>query len=156
MKGTCDGCNKYREIVRQWKVGPTVDGSTHDHLELYCAACDERLFSHLHSSPSDAWDEFCKRHATAAEKALDHELVKKVIKEQYGNITQNFGAEPEGLIHYGLLKIARYAAQVARAEAEGFDPDLLRVSPERATEMQMELMAMALAADKEVFVVHPE
>ena len=103
----------------------------------------------------NGWDEFCKRHASESGKALETPLVRDVIKEQYGNITQKHGAEPDGLLGYGLAKIAATAAQVARAHALGFDPDLLRVSPAGAHEQQMEMMARALASDTEVIVIHP-
>lgn len=48
-KATCDGCRKYRLIVRQWQSDPTIDGYRR-HLSLYCEDCDRRLFAHLRKS----------------------------------------------------------------------------------------------------------
>ena len=65
-----------------------------------------------------------ERHAFANEaaKALDHDLVKNVMEEFAGNMR----FELTGLPAYGLAKVAIYAAQVARAQALGINPDLLR------------------------------
>jgi hypothetical protein len=79
-------------------------------------------------------------HANAAGKALDHDLVKDVIAEY----AENMGFDPEnGLPAYGVRKVAMYAAQVARAQALGFDPNLLRMTDE---ETNSDLLALAAEA----------
>lgn len=101
---------------------------------------------------SDTRRDFLNATADAGDKALAHPLVQLVIKEQLGN----FGAKDNGLVSYGLHKIAAYAAQVARCQALGIDPDVLRATRREVWEHQLDLMANALAADKEVIVVHPD
>ncbi len=46
----------------------------------------------------------------------------------------DLGVTGQALPEYGIAKVANYAAQVARAQALGFDPDLLRLSDEEADE----------------------
>lgn len=74
-----------------------------------------------------------QQFANEAEKALSHPLVVGVIDEQLVNL----GASRGSLVHYGLSKIAMYAATVARAQALGIDPDALRASPEEANDALM-------------------
>lgn len=88
-----------------------------------------------------------QQHANDAEKALDHDLVKDVIAEQM----RNLGTDSK-LVEYGLHKIAMYTASVARAQALGFDPDLLRMSAEEANAAQLELAKAAVASGKPVWV----
>ena len=61
-------------------------------------------------------------HANEAERVLEHELVKDVMEEFAGNMKFSLS----GLPAYGLAKVVCYAAQVARAQALGIDPDELR------------------------------
>jgi hypothetical protein len=81
--------------------------------------------------------------------ALDHELVRGVMAE----FADNMGFKLEGLPGYGMLKVAVYVAQVARAQALGFDPDLLRVSDEEAEAEQLALARAAVAAGKPTWVI---
>ena len=60
-------------------------------------------------------------HADAADEAVDHQLVQDAMAE----FARNMGFDLDGLPAYGLHKVAAYAAQVARAQALGFDPELL-------------------------------
>lgn len=92
-----------------------------------------------------ASDDWKTAHANESCKALDHDLVSGVIDEQMGNIGSD-----SALVRYGLTKIAMYAAQVARAQALGFNPDLLRLSSEEANEEQLKLARAAVAAGKPV------
>ena len=78
-------------------------------------------------------------HANECSKAVDHELVEGVIAEFMDNIN----VPDEGLPAYGIRKVAMYAAQVARAQALGFDPELLRSNRAESTEAQIELARMA-------------
>ncbi len=78
-------------------------------------------------------------HADEAEKALEHELVKDVIDEQMFNLGTN-----DDWVRYGFMKVAHYAASVARAQALGIDPDLLRLSPEEANSEVLRLAAEAV------------
>lgn len=77
------------------------------------------------------------RHAAESEKALNHELVREVMSELRGNLH----VPEDGLEAYGIQKVAYYAASVARAQALGFDPNLLRMTPTEATSVQMRLAA---------------
>lgn len=81
-------------------------------------------------------------HANAADASIKHELVEGVIEEFMDNI----GIPDSGLPAYGIRKVAHYAAMVARAEALGFDPNLLRMTPQEATSHQLDLAARAVLA----------
>jgi hypothetical protein len=80
-----------------------------------------------------------KVHANAAEAALRHDLVKGVMAE----LASNLGVAGQPLPEYGIAKVASYAAQVARAQALGFDPNLLRLSD---AEADADLLAIARKA----------
>lgn len=98
-----------------------------------------------------------QHHANEAEKAFDQPLVKEVIEEFVGNMKSNYAVDlSDGLPHYGLMKVAMYVASVARAEALGFDPNLLRLSPTEATEAQLRLAQMAAELGKPVWVLELE
>lgn len=85
--------------------------------------------------------------ADEAEKALQHPLVENVMEEFAGNMRFKL----EGLPEYGLRKVAAVAAQVARAQALGIDPDTLRLTPEEARGVQMDIaLRMALSDMDEV------
>ncbi len=88
------------------------------------------------------------KHANDAEAAVYHPLVVDVIAEQMANLGTD-----DRLTHYGLTKIATYAAQVARAQALGFDPELLRLSASEANEDQLRLARAAVAAGKPVWLI---
>lgn len=81
-------------------------------------------------------------HANQASASIKHELVEGVIEEFMDNI----GVADKGLPAYGIRKVAHYAAMVARADALGFDPNLLRMSNEEATSHQLDLAARAVLA----------
>lgn len=91
-------------------------------------------------------------HANHAREALDHELVQEVMDELAGNL----GEVGNSLVEYGIEKVALYAAQVARAQALGFDPDLLRLSSEEADEESLRLARAAVEAGKPVFLIDPK
>ncbi|MFP7833113.1 hypothetical protein [Marisediminicola sp. LYQ134] len=79
-------------------------------------------------------------HANEAAKALDHPLVEDVINE----LAENLGVDPEkGLPAYGMRKVALYAAQVARAQTLGIDPEALRMTPDEANSHMLALAAEA-------------
>lgn len=80
-------------------------------------------------------------HANAAGASIKHELVEGAIEEFMGNV----GIADTGLPAYGIRKVAMYAAQVARAHALGFDPNLLRMTSAEANSHQLELAARAVA-----------
>lgn len=90
-------------------------------------------------------------HANEADEFAKHELIDDVLTEFAGNM--NF--KREGLPEYGLQKIVRYVAQIVLARARGFDPDLLRSTPEEVTEHQLALLRAFEEAGKPVFVVVP-
>lgn len=69
-----------------------------------------------------------QHHANEADNAVFHPLVQQALEE----FADNMGFALEGLPKIGLLKIAAYSAMVARAQALGFDPELLRLTPEEA------------------------
>lgn len=101
-----------------------------------------------------------QKHANEAEKALKHELVEDVMKEFAENLQRNPDVAREGWdsaqFRYGMMKIGAYVAQVARAEALGFDPELLRPSSEEADEQMLRKAQMAVEAGKPVWVIFPE
>ncbi|WP_454295046.1 hypothetical protein [Salana multivorans] len=73
----------------------------------------------------DGWKQ---EHAEAANVAVEHPLVAAAIEEYLGNL----GIKDSGLPAYGIRKVAVYAAQVARAQALGIDPERLRLTSEEA------------------------
>lgn len=77
------------------------------------------------------------QHVKEADKALEHQLVRDVMAE----LRENLGVS------------AHYAAVVARAQAFGFDPDLLRLSNEEATSEQMRLAAELVLKGVPVHVI---
>lgn len=78
-------------------------------------------------------------HRKEAEKVLESSLVTEVMEEFAGNM----GFKLEGLPGYGMKKIVSYVAQVARAQALGFDPNLLRLSDEEADEQILRVAKIA-------------
>jgi hypothetical protein len=82
-------------------------------------------------------------HANESMKALDHPLVAGVMEEYADNM--NFDPKV-GLPAYGMMKVAMYAAQVARAQALGFDPDMLRMSRDEANSALWDIAAEAVFA----------
>lgn len=98
-------------------------------------------------------DDWKQEHADAAERAVYHPLVQDTIREFLRNI-----GRPDGkLERYGLLKVASAAAQVARAEALGIDPDTLRLTDAEAAAVMLQLARVASGAGKPVIgVVVPE
>lgn len=91
-------------------------------------------------------------HANASGPAMEHPLVVRAMEEFAGNMGFDF----EGLPRYGLMKIAMYAAQVARAQALGFDPDLLRLSDEESETQQLALARAAVALGKPTWVIRSD
>lgn len=87
--------------------------------------------------------------ADEAFKAIEHPLVDGVVEE----LLFNLGCKNEGLPRYGARKVAHYAAIVARAQALGIDPDVLRATDEEADEFMMELAQSFLASGKPVIGV---
>lgn len=69
-----------------------------------------------------------QRHANDSETATEHELVLHAVR----NIADNLGIGDGGIAWNALLKVAQVSAQVARAQALGFDPALLRLTAEEA------------------------
>lgn len=88
-------------------------------------------------------------HANESEKAVDHEMVAYVR----GELAENLGVTGQALPEYGIRKVALYAAQVARAQALGFDPELLRLSDEEADEHALRLAQIAVEAGKPVWLI---
>lgn len=87
--------------------------------------------------------------ADAADVTLNHPIVDGVIDEQLGNMGCGRGT----LVHYGLSKIAHYAAQVSRAQTLGIDPELLRASNAEAAAVQADILARLVEAGIPVQVV---
>ena len=80
--------------------------------------------------------------ANEAERALAHPLVRDVIEE----FADNMGFDLEGLPKYGMMKVAMYAATVARAQALGIDPNDLRHTPEEGDAAMARKMRAAVDA----------
>lgn len=95
-----------------------------------------------------------RHHADEAEKGFEKPLVKGVVEEFVENMRRNYGVDlSEGLPSYGLHKCMAAAMQIARAEALGFDPELLRLGADEATEQQLRLARMAAELGKPVWVI---
>ena len=92
------------------------------------------------------------KHAHEASASIKHELVEGVIEEFMDNIN----LADKGLPAYGIRKVAHYAAQVARAHALGFDPNLLRMTTGEATSEQLRLAATAVTLGLPVYMIDPE
>ena len=89
--------------------------------------------------------------AAGPESASDYEMVQDALIEFAGNM----GFKREGLPEYGLSKIVSYVAQVARAEALGFDPELLRVNAAEANAALLRVAEIAAKAGKPVWSIDP-
>lgn len=87
-------------------------------------------------------DDWKQKLAEDADGALKHDLVTSVIDEYIDNMSPVVDLS-KGLPRYGLTKIAHYVAIVARAQALGIDPDLVRLS---ATEANKQMLALAKRA----------
>lgn len=83
-----------------------------------------------------------EKHANEASTSIKHDLVEGVIEEFLDNV----GIADKGLPAYGIRKVAYYAAMVARADALGFDPNLLRMTGQEAASHQLDLAARAVLA----------
>lgn len=90
-----------------------------------------------------------QHHANEAERVLEDEIVKRVMEE----FADNMRFKLEGLPRYGLAKVAGYAAQVARAQALGFDPELLRLSDEEADAQLLAKAKLAAMKGVPVYVI---
>lgn len=84
--------------------------------------------------------EWKQKHANEAEKVLDSPFVQDVMAE----FADNMHFELKGLPRYGLMKVVCYAAQVARAQALGFDPELLRATPAESNSRLLKVAAQAV------------
>lgn len=83
-----------------------------------------------------------RQHAIDSERAAEHPLIEDALTE----FARNMGFERKGLPEYGLLKIVATVAIVVRARTLGFDPELLRLTPEEANErLQAKARAMVAA-----------
>ena len=102
-------------------------------------------------------DDWKQKHANDAEKALKHEMVERVMHEFADNLKHNPDVAAAGwnsaLFRYGIKKVGSYVAQVARAEALGIDPELLRATDEGISEHRRRLIEAAVGAGKPVIVV---
>lgn len=74
----------------------------------------------------------------------------------WGSVLIESDTASEQLKGYGLHKVAMYAAQVARAQALGFDPDLLRATPEEANSALLERAAHLVFEGVPTFVIDPD
>ena len=90
-------------------------------------------------------------HANKANEAVEHPLVEGIMAE----LRDNLGVTDTGLPAYGIRKVALYAAQVARAQALGFDPELLRLTPDEANSAQLQLAAEATLLGIPVHMIDP-
>lgn len=81
-------------------------------------------------------------HANESEKAVDHPMVESVVEE----LLSNLRLPNSGLPRYGVRKVALFAAQIARAQALGIDPDDLRSTREEADAHMGRIAEAALRA----------
>lgn len=99
------------------------------------------------SAPSNF--DWKRHHANESEKVLEVEVVARVMQE----FADNMGFDLNGLPGYGLCKIVSYAAQVARAQALGFDPALLLMDEGEANEQLLAVARAAVAAGKPTWTI---
>lgn len=93
-------------------------------------------------------------HANKSEKAIGHELVQSVINEFKFNLRLNPEVGPDdALWDYGLMKICNAVAQVARAQALGFNPNILKMSDSEIGETRLRLIKIAVKTGKPVIVL---
>ena len=97
-------------------------------------------------------DDWKQQHANDAELAAEHPMVERVMHE----FARNMGFELEGLPRFGMMKVASIVAQVARAQALGFDPELLRLTPQEANSVMMDVAARAVVSGVPVTVIDPD
>jgi hypothetical protein len=97
-------------------------------------------------------DDWRQHHANESEKAFSHDLVQGYLDE----LLRNLGADRKGLVFYGICKVASAAAQVARAQALGFDPDLLRLGRHEANEEIWKVAEAAARRGVPVWTINPE
>lgn len=80
-----------------------------------------------------------QHHANESERIFEVQMMQDVMEE----FAENMGFKLAGLPKYGLMKVAGYAAQIARAQTLGIDPELLRMAPTETTSHQLWLAATA-------------
>ena len=101
-----------------------------------------------------------KQHANDSEKAVFHDLTQRAIEEFLFNTVQNpmnhAEESDEARYRMALNKVATHAAQVARAQALGFDPELLRLSPEEAGAHMWRMAAEAVGRGVPVYRIEAE
>ncbi len=98
-----------------------------------------------------------QHHADEAEKGFEQPLVKSVVEEFVGNVLRNYNVDlGKGLGAYGLHKCMAVAMQIARAEALGFDPELLRLNDAEVDEAQLKLARMAVESGKPIWAILDE
>jgi len=90
-----------------------------------------------------------QHHCSEARRVFESELVREVMEEFAGNMR----FELKGLPEYGLRKVVMYAAQVARAQALGFDPELLRLTAEEADAEILRFAEAAALSGKPVWAI---
>lgn len=90
-----------------------------------------------------------KALANAADGSIKHPFVQEIMDE----FALNMGFRREGLPAYGLNKVARYAAIVARCEALGIDPEAMAMDDGEEAEFARMVIDAAVDAGKPVFVV---
>lgn len=100
---------------------------------------------------SDKSADWKRQHANDASASISHPLVEDVIAE----LLTNLGLPHGGLPAYGVRKVALYAAQVARAQALGFDPELLRLTEDEGNKAQMALAAELVWRGVPVHLIEP-
>lgn len=90
-----------------------------------------------------------QHHANEAERVFDVQMMQDVMEE----FAENMGFKLDGLPKYGLMKVAGYAAQIARAQTLGIDPMLLKMTPTEAMSHQLWLAAEATFKGVPTYVI---
>lgn len=96
-----------------------------------------------------------EKHAKDADESLKHDLVKGVVEEYVDNM-RGYVDLDKGLPSYGLHKVMHYVAMVARAQALGFDPNLLKLSNGEATEEMLKMARLMVERGTPVMVITDE
>lgn len=93
-------------------------------------------------------------HANESEKAIEHEIVTNIVDELMLNLSNNFKVPKDHpFVRRNAFKIANAAAQVARAQALGFPPEALLLTPDESSAAILRQAEAAVRAGRPVAVI---
>lgn len=87
--------------------------------------------------------------ANETEKAIFHPITERAIEELLFNLNK----DQSSMEYYGIIKLCNTVGQVARAQALGIDPEILRMSDAEAQEAMLQMVNVFAANGGKVIVV---